>query len=177
MREAFLTQPQKKQLIRYIAGAGENYGKYLEFCKQFGLKEFSPAYLRRWVQRHREKIQIEREIVKMEIAEAAAYGRKRRVAELEADLERINYRIANIEVAAHTCLECGDVHDISLDLLMKATEAKRKLMQAIATELGEWNQNKPPEAEAVDFFSVQVLKNASSDDSMIINAESVKLLE
>lgn len=171
MREAFLTKPQQKLLIRYLAGAGENYQKYSEFCDQFGLKKFTPHYLRRWIHNHREVIQLEREKVKMEVNQASKHDRERRISDLEKDIERIEMALITVDKANHVCRDCGEPHNPEVDVMLKLMEQKRKLSQAIAQERGEWNKEEKATDQAPVSWKITAIERIQDDTSLIVEGE------
>ena len=113
----------------------------------------------------------------MEVAEESKYSRKKRIQELEKAIGRIDSAIADMQTTRHTCTFCGIEHDMNLDLLLKAEEQKRKLSQAIAQEMGEWQKVEQKREEEVTFWNPATLEAMQSDESRILNAEEVKLIE
>lgn len=123
-----ITDNQKKDLLSYIAGAGENYQSYEMFCDRMFIPKFTPQYLRTWIQRHRRTIQELRAEHIAAVASEARLGRKERIALLEDKVARIEQEIESL------------AEDITVDGLVKLIEMQRKLLDSIAIERGEKNK-------------------------------------
>lgn len=123
--KAFMSQREKSDLIDFIAVTGENYDRYLEWCKQRGIeKVFTKKYLHTWVQRHRPRVKVARIRVEEEIRRMSMFDKEKRIRELENDIDMVNQLVQKS-------------YDIP-EMMVKLLEQKRKLLQAVAQERGEW---------------------------------------
>lgn len=127
-KNAKITLVQKKHLLDYAAGAGENYEAYLRFCAKFNIPTFTKGYWRQFLQRNRRILQELRKGHVAAVAAEARLGRKNRIALLEDD-------IARIEKIFETQFE-----ELTVDQVQKMMDQKRKTLEAIAKEMNEWLQ-------------------------------------
>lgn len=134
-QKSYLSAREKLELIDFLAATGENYERYKEWAEQRGVKPFSQKYLHTWIQRRRYKFQQAREKHKEEVRRMSMYTRERRIEELEKDLELLKFQLIN---DTHNCTKCGALHGIKPDDIIKITEARRKISEAIAKERNEW---------------------------------------
>lgn len=132
-----VTNLQKKDLINWAAGAGENYERYLDFCARHDIPVFARGYWRNFVQRHRRIVQAIRQEHILTVAKEARMGRKARIEMLEADAARCE------DIIAKSGPEGDD--SLSVDQLARMMDQKRRTLESIAKEMGEWGT--PPEDE------------------------------
>ncbi len=127
---------EKDELVKFVAATGENYDRYLDWCDKRDIKPFTKGYLHTWIQRRRHKVQVAREEHKEEVRRVNTFSKERRLDELERDIDIINTQLVLAGVDPHSCTECGKPH-VNVELLIKLTEQKRKLLEAIAKERNE----------------------------------------
>ena len=137
-----LSERQKELLLDFVCVNGEIYAKYAEWAPRMGLRVFSHRYFRNWVQRHRAKIQTERILIAHRGRTMSVIDRKARLSHLESDLFELD---TNISGAAP-------------EILIKLIEQKRKVLQAIAIERGEWNAREDPH-EGLKDLQKQIITN------------------
>lgn len=151
---SYLSKNQKEDLLVSMAGTGENYDKYLEWCDRWKVpveKRFTKKYLHTWIQRRRPKFQAAKAEHQETIRKMSMYDRERRVHELEQDIAVINSHlyVAGKEHSVHQCTKCGYNHEVAgPETALKLIEQKRKLSQAIAIERGEWGKTETKEEGA-----------------------------
>lgn len=138
-----ITRVQKKHLLTFAAGAGENYAAYLKFCETHSIPTFTKAYWPVFVQRNRRTVQAIRQGLIAQIASEAMMDRKARLSLLEDD-------IARIEDIFSTQLE-----ELTVDQVVKLTDQKRKTLEAIAKERSEWMQEEKPVYENPAMLAMQ----------------------
>lgn len=138
-----ITKVQKKHLLTFAAGAGENYAAYLKFCETHSIPTFTKAYWPVFVQRNRRTVQAIRQGLIAQIAAEAMMDRKARLSLLEDD-------IARIEEIFSTQLE-----ELTVDQVVKLTDQKRKTLEAIAKERSEWMQEEKPVYENPAMLAMQ----------------------
>lgn len=117
-----LNERQKRLLATYIALNGENYQRYADWARGQGIPLFTPAYLHRWVNKNRPEIRLERGVIYERLRMKSQLDRESRLAHLEEDVLRLDHLL----------------RDADADLSIKLIEQKRKCLQAIAEERGEW---------------------------------------
>ena len=150
-QKSYLTLRLKNELLLFLAGVGENYDKYIEWCDRHQIPQdqrFTKKYLHTWVQRRRPKFQNARADHNEEIRRLSMYDREKRIADLENDLGILNSHImvAGKEHSAHQCTKCGFTHEVAgPEVVIKLIEQKRKISQAISVERGEWNKGESEE--------------------------------
>lgn len=128
MKPAFLSRQQQSDLLEHVVNAGEKYDAYLKWCEERGITErFTEAYFPRWVQKHRRMLQARRTEHQQVVRAESVYDRAMRVRTLEASLNRL-------EGAAMVALANDDLRS-----LVMIEEQKRKHMESIAKERGEFN--------------------------------------
>lgn len=139
--KSYLSHNQKEDLLNYLAATGENYDKYLEYCEQYKLKPFSQKYLHTWIQRRRPKFQKARRLHQEELKRLSMYDKTKRIEGLENDMNMLN---AQLVKDLHNCPKCGEPHSpLSTEVIIKLTEQKRKISEAIAKERNEWLKPEP----------------------------------
>jgi len=147
--KAYLSQRAKKELIEWVAANGENYNLYRELCEKRGWTPYTPKYFHTWIYRRKGKLDLARADHAEEVRKMSVYSRERRVEELEQDVGRINAVIIAFEnEKMHICSHCELLHTTTPDTLIKLSEQKRKLLEAIAKERNEWGRE-PRESEEV----------------------------
>ena len=130
-----ITKVQKKYLLTYVAGAGENYAAYLQFCERHDIPTFSKYYWPNFVQRNRKTVQAIRVGLIAQVAAEATLDRKARLSLLEDDIARIEKTFA-----ADDDEKSGFYKELTLDQMVKLIDQKRKTLEAIAKERSEWMQ-------------------------------------
>lgn len=146
MAEATLSKNEKDELARFVAGTGENYSRYVTYATERGWYIFTRDYFRRWVQNHRNLVKKHRAENETRIQQVSMMGKELRVAELESDLQMLNFTLDNDLSVEHVCEPCSTdsspVYHTPLrpEMLLKYLDQKRKLLQAISQERGEWNR-------------------------------------
>lgn len=133
--KSYLSKREKEELVRFVAGTGENYTRYLEWCEKRNAKPFTKSYFHMWVQRRRSIIQEERIRQKEEIRRLSVYDRQRRLEELERIGEYLLEQMDNIRAHELCGASCKPI-----ETLLKLMEQHRKTMEAISKERGEWNK-------------------------------------
>jgi len=124
-----ISQAQKRDLLSFVAGAGENFDFYLKFCERFNIPTFSRYYWRTWVQRHRAEVQRLRKEHLLAVAAEARFGRKERQEALQADIDRLEQILVK---------QNDEEDELTVDQVVKIMDQKRKNMEALAKEMGEW---------------------------------------
>lgn len=122
MRRKGLSARQKGLLAVYIGTHGENYEKYLAWAQQTGMPVFTRAYLHLWINRNRPLVQSERALLIHTARRAGVLDRQARQEHLEADILYLDSELKNAPV----------------ELALKLIEQKRKLLETLAKERGEW---------------------------------------
>lgn len=123
-----ITKVQKKYLLTYVAGAGENYAAYLQFCERHDIPTFSKYYWPNFVQRNRKTVQAIRVGLIAQVAAEATLDRKARLSLLEDHVARIEKIMREQE------------EELTVDQIVKLTDQQRKHLEAIAKERSEWMQ-------------------------------------
>ncbi|MDE2104987.1 MAG: hypothetical protein KGL39_47555 [Patescibacteria group bacterium] len=136
---SFLTPEEKRSLLDWIGAHGEGYPGYLDWCEREAIpneRRFTKASYGSWVQRRRLKVQASRANHREESRRQSRMDREARMLALEATFARLDQLTRN-----------SGVDDP--DKLVRLEEQKRKTLEAIAKERGEWlskeqfNQTKP----------------------------------
>ena len=128
MKPSFLSRQQQSDLLEHVVNAGEKYDAYLAWCDERGITErFTEAYFPRWVQKHRRLLQARRTEHQQVVRAESVYDRAMRVRTLESSMARL-------EGAAMDALA-----NKNLRALVMIEEQKRKNMESIAKERGEFN--------------------------------------
>jgi hypothetical protein len=127
--KSFLSTAEKKDLVNFIAATGENYERYLEYCKQRGWRPFTAKYLHTWIQRRRSKVQDARQEHREEVRKMSMYDRERRVNDLESIADTLKKSMDKVSDDPKT--------------LVALSEQLRKTFEAIAKERGEWLKEAP----------------------------------
>lgn len=123
--QPFLSKQQQLDLIEWLAvNSDKRYDLYTEWCARTGAKPFSPNYLRTWTQNHRELIQKAREQHRREARAESVMARTQRLHALEDSFIRLD------ELSKSEGLTSVDV--------VRLEDQKRKTLEAIARERGEW---------------------------------------
>lgn len=126
-----ITESQKKLLIIWAAGAGENWDKYQVFADKNMIPKFaSKNSWANFVQRNRAKVQAARRELVYQVVQDSTMSRKKRIEMLEADANRCEQIIA-------TSGPEGD-DSLSVDQLARMMDQKRRTLESIAKEMGEW---------------------------------------
>jgi hypothetical protein len=172
--KAYLSTREKEELVDFIAGTGENYQRYLDWCEQHQvLNRWTEKYFHTWIQRRRGKIVVARNKYKEEVRRLSLYDKERRIVELERSVDVINSHLvaADSDHTTHTCKTCGASHEIvGPEVAIKLMEQKRKLLEAIAKERNEWLKpestasNEPTARERLTAISMALLANATETD-------------
>lgn len=143
-----ITKSQKKDLLTFAAGAGENYQKYLDFCAKFNIQTFSRGYWRNFVQRNRRTVQELRAMHIAAVAAEARMDRKARIQLLEDDIARIEGIFRD------------QFDELTVDQVVKLSDQKRKTLEAIAKERAEWGKEEQlPAQDKGDWLLEAVGKN------------------
>jgi arsenate reductase-like glutaredoxin family protein len=136
----YLNQNETRDLIYHIAGKGEGYDKYIEWCERNYIQNrFSPAYLHKWVQKKRISIKAARVEHAEEVKKNALADKQLRVSLLEGTVSRLRDMQKVIIDGGHDCPECDKPH-VDVDKLLRVEEQLRKTLEAIAKEMGEFNK-------------------------------------
>lgn len=122
--KSYLTPRLKRELVHFIAVNGENYERYYQWTEAKGVKAFSKAYLHNWVYKRLDKIKEVRTEFDEAVRRQSTFDRERRVDELEQDINKLN-----VLFFSNT-----DRPDIQLKII----EAKRKVIESISKERGEF---------------------------------------
>ena len=122
--KAFLSAAERKDLVKFVAATGENYERYLEYCKQRGWRPFTQKYFHTWIQRRRKYVQAERQVHREEVRKMSMYDKERRVTDLEHLADTLKRQIAK------------NVEDPRI--LVSLSEQLGKTLERIAKERGEW---------------------------------------
>lgn len=145
-KDSYLTRQETEDLVKYVAGTGENYQRYLHWCDERMIPEdrrFTAQYFHRWVHRKKPKVWAAKAQNQAAIREAATLHKNARVAKLQQSVERLERELERLEGCGHECESCGQLHITNTDTVLKVEEQIRKTMESIAKELGEFN--KPPD--------------------------------
>lgn len=123
---SFLSPVQKQSLLDWIGAYGEGYGRFLEWCDREGIPEdkryTKPSY-QSWVQRRRRSVKESRTRHHEEVRQQSRMDRDARMVALEETFKRLDAMSHEIEDS---------------DKLTRLEEQKRKTLEAIAKERGEW---------------------------------------
>lgn len=138
-----ITRVQKKHLLTFAAGAGENYAAYLKFCETHSIPTFTKAYWPVFVQRNRRTVQAIRQGLVAQIAAEAMLDRKNRLALLEDHVARIEKIMTEQE------------EELTVDQIVKLTDQQRKHLEAIAKERSEWMTEEKPVYENPAMLAMQ----------------------
>ena len=141
MPKAFLSRNEKHDLAKFIAGAGENYDRYVDFATARGWRIFTRYYFFRWTQRHRRWLIKYREQHVEDLRKLSMYDREKRLQDLEDSVGVINSHLmsVNTKYSPHECSTCGMVHEQEgPEVAIKLLTAKAKLLEQIAKERNEW---------------------------------------
>lgn len=128
--------------MEFVAGKGENYPRYLQWCEERhipGECRFKEAYFHKWVGKHRPTVQRKREEHKAEVRAESIYDRQSRLRILEASLERL-------EAAAQAL---GENEKFDPGDLVRLEEQKRKTLESIAKERGEFGTKPSADSDEV----------------------------
>lgn len=166
-KNQLITKTQKKDLLTYVAGAGENYESYLMFCAKFNIPTFTPGYWRNFVQRNRRTVQALRKEHVLAVAAEARLGRQERLLILENHVSKIENILD----------EQWD--ELTVDQVVKLVDQVRKHSEAIAKERNEWgmpDEERRPNAGAKLFErAAQKIAQlqAAQDAANTVEAEAV----
>lgn len=144
--KAYLSKKLKKDLMRYIAAAGESYTRYEEWCDSLQIpseRRFTYYYFRNWCHRHRDEINYFKNLRDEQIRQFSTLDKESRVRELESDIDRINAILrsetVNGDFIVHECSKCGEFHDaLDPNIVIKLIEQKRRDMETLSKERNEW---------------------------------------
>lgn len=128
--KAYLSQAESESLVNWLVAHGGTYPKYAIWCEDNKIAtdvRFTPAYFRNWMQRKRALIQKTRASHRQAIRDASVMDRAARLTSLEHTLGRLERTIMSTE-------------DLSPDSLVRLEEQKRKTLESIAKERGEFNR-------------------------------------
>lgn len=161
--KAYLTKGEKALLVSYVAHAGEEYNRYIEWCDQnFIAKErrFTPYYLKRWIQRRRVAVQNARQELREAARKASLHDKESRLKTLEAQAERLQERIENTK---------------DDNIYLRLEEQLRKTLESIAKERGEFNN---AGVEANDSFTITaIIEKSLRGQAEVVEAEYTQLAE
>jgi|3_EtaG_2_1085321.scaffolds.fasta_scaffold07126_4 protein subunit release factor A len=132
----FLSDRAEEKLIQFTAANGENFDMYLHFAEAQGWKTFTQKSYHNWIFKPRihRRIVAVREGVASDIRDGMKLEREARVDMLERDVDRIE--------------DLLDGGELSAQETIRLIDQKRKNLEAIAKEAGEWN--KPADKNAPD---------------------------
>lgn len=133
-QKSFLTRKAQDELITWLAANGENYRLYCDLAEKRGWKVFSAAYFRRWIQRHRLRIQGQRAVVQAEAREMTVLSKATRIEKLEAAVDRLEQAL--------------DDDELTVEQAIKVEEQLRKTLESIAKERGEFNNTGTEKGDA-----------------------------
>lgn len=182
-----LSKVEKQELAQYVAGVGENYERYKEYAQARSWYIFTPAYFRRWVQNHRNMVRKYRAQHQVEVRRLSTLGKEERIQQLELDLDAINTILASDNLLPHDC-DCGGIHGSAKPAdTVRLLEQKRRTLQAIAQERGEWNkasEETPPEkgssvlgSEVFDSLATEKKGTLDSEQQEIEERSSLEPIE
>lgn len=140
-QKAFYAKKEQEAILRNAAGSSEMYDRYVEFAERMwpGRQKWTKYYYQRWIQKRRAILNEYRGEQQEQIREETMYNRNKRIEDLEMGLARLDEMLESEAIDPHDCDTCGYTHDIiSPSDLTKLLEQKRKLLEAIAKERGEW---------------------------------------
>lgn len=166
---SYLTPREKNELVEYIAASGQSYERYLDWCDRHQVtNRWTEKYFATWVQRRRRKVQVQREEYREHVRKQSTYDKERRLFELERDLEMINKSLGFAGKAKpHICSKCQEDHLIPTpEQILKLIDLKRKHIESISKERGEWmrpesvESNEPNARERLRLISTQLLAEA-----------------
>jgi len=135
--QSFLTTAQKRDLVRYVVANGQSYKNYLRWADANLIppeSRYTERSFKAWCDKRRRVIQEVRQDYRVAVRQSSIYDRELRISKLEAGVTRMDAAIEALDAA-------GDKY---VDNLVRLEEQKRKLMETIAKERGEWG-NKPTE--------------------------------
>lgn len=127
----FLLPSQIVLLEEYVALDDPSYDGYMKWCNNNNIDpkmRFTPRYFLNWKRRRGKTIKAIREKFSAGVGRGVVFDRRHRLAALEDDL-------VLIKVAMESLLptQAGYTDD-----LIKLSEQKRRVLQAIAQQRGEW---------------------------------------
>jgi hypothetical protein len=130
--EPYLTQAERAELVNWLIEGGKNYDSYLGFCTKFGIpasRQWTKKYFTLWCHRHRKSLQVQEERRLSVLRRGSSWDREKRLRTLEDTLERLEIAIAIL--MKEKPLDVGK--------LVRAEEQKRRTVEQIAKERGEWD--------------------------------------
>lgn len=134
---SYLSPTQKQSLIDWIGSCGEGYERFLEWCDRESIpeeKRYTRASYQSWVQRRRTSVQSARSRHRDETRRKSRMDREARMIALEDAFQRLD-----------TLTRSGEIEDS--DRLLRLEEQKRKILEAIAKERGEWGAKQQGEKD------------------------------
>jgi hypothetical protein len=134
VKEAYLTPPQEKNLIDYVVGHSEAYAHFVHWADREELppeRRYTEASWRVWLQRHRAQIKAVREAHRQATWTGSTFDRKKRLQELEESYEKLRGLISD-----------------DPKTVIAIEEQKRKLLEFISRERGEFGQKVSPDEQA-----------------------------
>ncbi len=129
----FLTAGEQRDLIEFVAGKGENYQRYLEWCDANQVpqpRRYSESYFHKWVSKRRDGLRVVREQHKVEVRKASTLDKERRIQMLEGSIERLRGLIESNQ-------------DFTVEQLTKLEEQLGKMLDRVARERGEYGKQAP----------------------------------
>lgn len=167
---SYLTPREKAELVEFVAASGQSYERYKEWCGLHHVTNiWTPQYFNTWVQRRRAKVQTARAEHQEHVKKQSTYDKERRLFEYERDLELVNKALRYATKGRpHDCPYCKEVHEpyVSPAEILKLLDIKRKHLESIAKERGEWmrpestESNEPNARERLRLVSTQLLAQA-----------------
>ncbi len=151
----YLTATQKRSLLDWIGARGESYPAFIEWCEREQIPEanrYTKVSYRGWVQRRRAHVQAARASHQAETRQQSRLGREERMAGLERTYERLDALSKSEEIE-------------DTDKLIRIEEQKRKTLEAIAKERGEWGVKNAPGDDAqhgVDVILERMARSAGN---------------
>lgn len=124
----FLSRHAEDLAVHFVVVHGASYDKFAAFARENNWETFTESYFYKWLRKPRIKrrIEAERDVARAEARERIQVTRDDRLAELQATLARCNRLLSD---------------DLSVSDVVRLEEQKRKTLEAIAKERGEWNDN------------------------------------
>lgn len=127
MAKAFLTEVQQDSLTEWVAGRGEGWATYEEWCDTNLIPEerrFTTYSWRVWVQRKRPKIHAKKAQRQDRLKDYSELDKQKRILILEEAITRLRRMIQE--------------DDLSVLDLIRAEEQIRRSLESIAKERGEF---------------------------------------
>ena len=138
--QAYLSAAEKRDVMELVAGKGENYQRYLEWCDRTQVppaRRWTELYFHKWVSRRRDQIRVLTEAHRVEIRKSSVFDKQKRLDMLEGSVERLR-----------GLLESGE--ELTVADILRLEEQLGKMLDRIARERGEYGKSAPDSDSMAD---------------------------